>query len=399
MKKYQSLVFISMLLVTPFLGTMDASAQLPAQVKIGVALPLTGGLAMNGKEAKEGADLAAELINKNGGIKGKVKVELIYGDDRCEPTQSINITQRLIGQGIDFYIGNYCSQSALATMPILATEGIPQVVIAYAPSITGEARTANSVRFGLSAPIEMAPVAKYAVKVKGDKTFAAIGVNADYGREDTAAFASLVEKMGGKVIDFQFFPYGADFSTYLTKVQSMNVDAINVVAIGNDPVSFTKSYFELGLKKNVYTNCNFADTQYIEKQHPKPQNLFFSDVYDDGSPRAAEMPPPDPWVKEFYKEFELKYGKKPTRNNVWGYGIMRIYEEAVSALGTTDKKKIAEYLHSGKKFKTPFGEIGFAWCGQATNRCFVGKYEGEKIFYVKGRSWAEDVIPDPCPRK
>jgi len=388
-------VFVSVLLM----GTPTLWAQLPSSVKIGVAMPLTGPLASPGSEVKEGADLAAEVINKKGGIKGKAKIELIYGDDRCIPTDGVNATQRLISQGIDLYVGNYCSSVALATMPILEPLGIPQIVLAYAASITAEARTPNSVRIGPSAPLEMAPLAKYAIKEKGDRTFAVLGMNSDYGRSDAEAFAKAAEKLGGKVLDAQFYPYGADFSTYLTKVKNMNVDGVVIIAMGNDTISFTKSYQELGMKMNIYGNCNFVDNQYLDKQKPKPQNLYYSEMFDDMSARTKEVPPPEPWIKDFINEFRSKYGRLPTRNNVWGYACVRIFEEAVGAVGSLDKKRIAEYLHSGAKFKTPFGEMGFQWCGQAENKSLIGKFEGDKKLFLKPKSWGDDVIPDLCPPK
>lgn len=399
MRKHGVILFLSSLWTSFFLMAWSTWAQLPSTVRIGVVVPLTGALASPGNEVKEGADLAAELANKKGGIGGKAKIVLVYGDERCNPTDAVNATQRLLTQGIDLYLGNYCSSASLATMPILAGEGIPQIVLSYAPSITAEARTPNSVRIGPSAYLEMAPLAKYAIQVKGDKKFAAIGMNSDYGRSDTEAFAKIAEKLGGKVVDFQYYPYGADFSTYLTKVKNMGTDGILIIAMGNDTISFTKSYFELGLTMNIYGNCNFVDNQYLDKQKPKPQNLYYSEPFDDLSARTQEVPPADPWIQDFISAFEGKYGRKPTRNNVWGYACIRIFEEAVGTLGTLDKKRIADYLHSGVKFKSPFGEMGFQWCGQAENKCLIGKFEGDRKLFLKGKTWGEDVIPDLCPPK
>ena len=399
MSKRRVFLFVTVLVATLFFMAHGVWAQLPARVKIGVCQPLTGPIALNGQEVKAGADLAVELVNKEGGIKGKTKIELVYGDDRCSPTDGVNATQRLIAQAIDFYIGNYCSSVALATMPILAAEGIPQIVLAYAPAITAEARTPNSVRIGPKAPLEMAPLAKYAIKVKGDKKFAAVALNNDYGRSLAKAFAKTAKELGGTVVDFQYFPFGSDFSTYLTKVKNMNVDGVLIVAMGNDTISFTKSYFELGLDINIYGNCNFNDTQYLLKQKPKPKKLFYAWLFNDGSQRSKEVAEPDPWIKDFINRFQAKYGKMPTRNNSWGYACVRIFEQAIADIGTIDKKKIADYLHSGTKFKSTFGYFGFEWCGQSHNKCGIGKYEGGKKIFLMGKNWADDVIGDLCPQK
>ncbi|MFH1351438.1 MAG: ABC transporter substrate-binding protein [Pseudomonadota bacterium] len=399
MKNHRMILYALAGVLVLFLAVNNVWAQPPSSVKIAVSAPLSGVLALPGQEMKEGADLASELINKKGGINGKTKIELIYGDDRCNPTEGVNATQRLIAQGIDFYIGNYCSSVALATMPVLAAEGIPQIVLAYAPSITAEARTPNSVRIGPNAPLEMAPVAKYAVTVNKDKKFAAMGTNNDHGRSECEAFAKAAEKLGGKVIDFQYYPFGADFSTYLTKVKNLGVDGVVIIALGNDTITFTKSYFELGLKMNIYGNAAFVDAAYLQKVKPKPQNLYYAEQYDDYSDRTKDVPPPEPWIQDFIKEFEAKYGKKPDRNNVWGYACVRIFEQAVAATGTKDKKKIAEYLHSGAKFKTPFGNFGFQWCGQSENKSLIGKYEGDKKLFLKPQNWGDDIVGDLCPPK
>jgi branched-chain amino acid transport system substrate-binding protein len=398
MKKISILVFGS-LLVVGFLSNQPVWGKLPSSVTIGVGQPLTGPIALNGQEVKEGIDLAVEIINNAGGIKGKTKIKTLFGDTRCSPTDGVNATQRLLNQGVDAYIGNYCSSVALATMPILKSYQIPQIVLAFAPSITAEARTPNSVRIGPAAPLTMSQLAKYAVTLNGDKTFAAIALNNDYGRSMAAAYAQTVEQLGGKVVDFQYCPFGADFTTYLTKIKNLNVDGILIVTMGNDTVTFTKSYLELDMKNNIYTNCNFNDTQYVEKQKPKPQNLYYSWMFDDGSDRAPEVGPTDPWVQKFLDEFKAKYGRLATRNNAWGYACIRIFEQAITDIGKIEKVALAEYLHSGKSFKNAFGDFGFLWCGQSLNKCGIGKYQGDKKYFVKPKGWADDVLGEICPPK
>lgn len=374
-----------------------AAAELPATLRIAVVMPLSGPLTINGQEAKEGAELAAELINAKGGVAGKSKIELVPADDRCNPTEAVNATQRVIASGIHLYIGNYCSSAALATMPVLAAEGIPQIVLAYAPSITGSARTPNSVRIGPSAGLQMAPLAKYAVTVDKKKKFAALATNDDFGRSMAAAFADAVKKLGGEVIDTQYYRFGADFSTNITKIKSLGVDGILFVGLGNDTVSFTKSYNELGLTINIYGGDNFSDAQYIEKQKPKPQNLIFSWVYDDNSKRAAEVPQQAEHIKQFVNAFKAKYNKEPARNHVWGYAAVEIYRQALEKLNTVDKKAIAQHLHSGAAFRTPFGDVSFAPCGQANNKSGVGKFMGEDPYFLKSKDWGDDVVPTLCP--
>mgnify|MGYP006273998431 CR=1 FL=1 len=374
-----------------------ASAQsLPPKTRIAVAVPLSGPLTSNGEEVKQGAELAAELINAKGGILGKSKIELIPVDDRCSPTDAVNATQRAMSSGIDMYVGNYCSSAALATMPVLAGEGIPQIVLAYAPTITGSARTPNSVRIGPSAGLQMAPLAKYAITVDKVKKFAAVVTNDDFGRSMGDAFADAAKKLGGEVVDTQYYKFGADFSTYLTKVKSLGVDGLLFIGLGNDTINFTKSYNELGLKMRIYGGDNFSDAQYIQKQSPKPQNLIFAWVYDDDSKRASDVGPQPANIKSFVEAFKAKFGKIPSRNNVWGYASVEVFRQAVEKVGSLDRKAISTYLHSGATFNTPFGDMSFGACGQSNNKNGVGKFEGEAPYFLRGKAWGDDVVPPLC---
>ena len=63
------------------LGTA-ATAQ--EKVRIGVVLPLSGQFAVGGQNVKRGYDLAAEDINKTGGINalGGAQIELLYADNQ-----------------------------------------------------------------------------------------------------------------------------------------------------------------------------------------------------------------------------------------------------------------------------------------------------------------------------
>src|SRR5579871_2686880 len=83
-------------------GTADA------QVKVGVAGPITGPNAAAGAELVQGASQAAEDINKAGGILGQ-KIELEFGDDASEPKQGVSVAGKLVANDVKFTIGHFNS--------------------------------------------------------------------------------------------------------------------------------------------------------------------------------------------------------------------------------------------------------------------------------------------------
>ena len=62
-------------------GTGLARAE---DITIAVAGPMTGAVATIGEQLKNGAELAAQAINKSGGVNGK-NIKVVIYDDACDP--------------------------------------------------------------------------------------------------------------------------------------------------------------------------------------------------------------------------------------------------------------------------------------------------------------------------
>ncbi|TEB12922.1 ABC transporter substrate-binding protein [Pelotomaculum propionicicum] len=65
-------------------------------VKVGVVLPLTGDFAAYGKMGLNGARMAVNEINENGGLLGGRKIELFIEDNQTDPGVSITKARKLI---------------------------------------------------------------------------------------------------------------------------------------------------------------------------------------------------------------------------------------------------------------------------------------------------------------
>ena len=64
-------------------------------IKIGVNLELSGGVAAYGNAEKNGVELAAEQINKDGGILGK-KVKLVVKDNKSDNNEAATVAANLV---------------------------------------------------------------------------------------------------------------------------------------------------------------------------------------------------------------------------------------------------------------------------------------------------------------
>jgi branched-chain amino acid transport system substrate-binding protein len=100
-------------------------------VVLGAAVSLTGKYSVNGKNTKDGYDLAVKRINEMGGVKvgGKsYKLKVLYYDDESTPARGAQLAERLISQdGVQFLLGAYSSGLTKAIAPVTEKYKVPHV--------------------------------------------------------------------------------------------------------------------------------------------------------------------------------------------------------------------------------------------------------------------------------
>ncbi|MFQ5795852.1 MAG: ABC transporter substrate-binding protein [Candidatus Bipolaricaulia bacterium] len=377
-------------------------AQLSSSIKIGGVFPLTGAVAREGREVKDGAELARDLINGEGGIAGEVQIELAFEDSKCNPDEGARVARRLIDA--DFVMGDFCSSAALAEQPIFAAAGIPQIVFAFATTLTGEARrqanAVRSVRLGPQAKTEMAPLAKYAASVNGDKRFFAIGQNTDFGRSMVEEFEKVLNQLGGEIIQKEFTtPFKSDFTPELTKVKASEAEALLAIGLAFEEINLANQYRELDLTQTFYGSDLLNDVSFKSAvaEAGKADGFFFPWVFDNGTNlRTFPRVEPEPGAKAMNNAFIGRRGRPATRNNGWGWGSVQLVKQAIEAANSVNARTVTNHILSGAKFDLPYGTYGFLPCGQADMRTGVATYSQAQVILVADRSFGDDVVTDLC---
>src|SRR5436190_6940648 len=95
-------------LVLAFGLALAAAGPAAAQIKLGVAGPMTGGSAAFGAQLKQGVEQAVEDINAAGGILGQ-KLTISIGDDRADPKEGVSVANKMLGDGVKFIVGHFNS--------------------------------------------------------------------------------------------------------------------------------------------------------------------------------------------------------------------------------------------------------------------------------------------------
>jgi len=107
-------------------GTLASSGALAQDVKVGVVLPLTGGLAPVGKQVQAGIKA---YMDKNGASVAGKKIDLIIKDDAGVPDNSKRLAQELIVNDKVAVVGSGITPSAMAIGPLSTQAKTANVVM------------------------------------------------------------------------------------------------------------------------------------------------------------------------------------------------------------------------------------------------------------------------------
>src|SRR5947207_3317290 len=118
-------------------GTASAQAK---SVKIAMIAPLSGPWARQGQLLRQGADMAVEEFNSQGGIRslGGAKLEIIYADAGDNTEKAKHAAQRLLSDHPDLVGGSgaWLSSFTLAVTEVTERAELPMLTLSYSDAIT-----------------------------------------------------------------------------------------------------------------------------------------------------------------------------------------------------------------------------------------------------------------------
>ena len=316
---------------------MAANAQ---NIVIGASVPDTGPAAAPAMWQRWGYQLAIDEANTAGGVLGK-KVELLAYDNRCNPSEAVNVANKLVEAKVVTVVGAHCSSATLATMPLIAAAKIPLVDgVASSPKITelsGIGGNEWAFRINPTDDDMMQALGLYLGQNSSIKRVAILGEDTDFGRGGAAAFTTVAKKNGLEVISTDFHPQSyPDFTSLLTRIQQSKPDAIAIFQLAGDQLNFLRNAMQLGVK-----------IPYIGRFDPGGNNLQIIQAGGmEGSITAWTYSylVDTPANKAFAAEIEKLHKTTPVLQTWAGYDVMRLVLTAIKEAGSTDPTAIRDAI-------------------------------------------------------
>lgn len=250
-------------------------------VKIGVNQPLTGAIAASGNYILEGAKIAADEINANGGVKGK-QIQLVVEDNKGNPTEAANVTEKLIVRDkVPVLMGAWGSTLTLASMPKLMEYKVPMVVETSSSVKITKSGNPYVFRLAPTSAIEADNFVRY-IEPLGIKKADLLVVNNDWGRGAAVEFRRVLEANGVEVGKELIMDAAAqDMTSQLSEIRGSDADTLIVTTAVEQLTLLLKQAQSLGLKRQIITTGGSQSPDQLIEQAGSAANgsmhlLFFT---------------------------------------------------------------------------------------------------------------------------
>lgn len=187
--------------------TLAAASSFPAPaiaqsepIKVGYLPALTGPSSSTGVGINRGVQLSVELINKEGGIKGR-KIELIARDTQSDPTKAVNAVAELTQRAkVSMIFGPVNSGEALAATPLIARDKVPMLHPCWVDELIDVKKYPMAYRQAPTNTQVGAGANYYVVDVLKLKKVAVISDTTGYGTASVNTYVPMLKAKGADVV-------------------------------------------------------------------------------------------------------------------------------------------------------------------------------------------------------
>ena len=262
--------------------TSPAASLAKTPIKIGVAVGLTGYMSDNDTHYSEGAQLAAKVLNAQGGVDGH-EIQLSVVDMQSNAAMDVTVANQLLNQkGIDVLLHGSVSAGTAAIAPIVSNKEVPMIAASVLPSDP-------TWTFSVLQPVSStnAIALDFLSKVLHAKKVAVLYSQTPYGQQAAAALGKQAEALGISVPWSQGAATDAtDLTPIVQQIQAANVDAVIDTLTGPNHIVFAKDATSSGLKIPVIMGTD-ARTTFKQATDANP-NSYWTGIAAQVYPNNAD---------------------------------------------------------------------------------------------------------------
>jgi branched-chain amino acid transport system substrate-binding protein len=335
----------------------DASAQ----IKLGVAGPLTGGSAAFGAQLKNGTEQAVADINAAGGILGQ-RIQVFVGDDRGDPKEGVSVANKFVGDGVKFVVGHFNSGVTMPASEVYQENGMLAITPAATnPRIT-ERNMWNIFRTCGRDDQQGAVAGEYLLQNYKGKKIAIVHDKTTYGQGLADVTKATINKGGLREVLYEGVNKDdKDFSALISKIKASGADLVYWGGLHDTGGLILRQMRDQGVRAPLMGGDGITDDEFAAIAGPGAEGTLMTYGPD---PRKR------PEAKAVVEKFRAK-NFEPQAYTLYSYAAVEIIKQAAEAAKSLDPKKVAEQIKSGMKLRTVIGELSYDKKGDVTRLDYV----------------------------
>jgi len=329
---------------------LSANCSLIAGVKIGAVTCLTGALSTFGVSSAQGAKLAVEETNANGGVLGQ-PVELIVEDNGSKSGEAATIARKFISQDkVAAILGDLTSSATMEIAPLAQAAKIPLLT----PSATNVAITAigNYIfRSCFIDPFTGNVMARFALDhLHAKRAILLTDVKQDYSVGVSDAIRQYFTNNGGQIVRAISYTSGdTDFRTQLTEVRSGRPDVVFLPAYYTEAALILRQARQLGINAPFVGGEGWDSPALVRIAGKSADGNYYTNHFSAADPSSR--------VKAFVEKYRAKYRATPDALAALWYDGAGLLFLAANRAGSADPAKIRDALESTRDFQGVTGMI------------------------------------------
>jgi len=339
-------------------GLLAMGTAAAQDVKVGVLYPIK---TMLGQQGRNGAELAAQMINADGGVLPGRPLRLIVYDDNYQPADAVSAARRLLAEDkVPVIVGGINTAVSLGITQVARQSGAMFLAaVTKAPQVTEYDR---AFRFNPLVSTDGEVFNQYLKDRIKPQRMAVVVENGDYGR---SIIANMKAAFGNAVVATELYEIlkQTDFSTLASRVKSANPDVVCMAfSAPEQGGSLLRTLAEAGVKARRCILPGSVTPALVQVAGPAAEGAFTLDIWAPTMNTETN--------RKFVAAYEARYKAPPGKVDFLGFESMWVLGQAIRAAGTaTDTARIAATLRQGT-WDSPRGPLKFPG-NQATSDKWV----------------------------
>jgi branched-chain amino acid transport system substrate-binding protein len=370
------------LALIPALALAATGARAADPIKIGQVVTVTGSNAPWGIPENNALKDEIKRINAAGGILGR-QVELVDYDYKGDQLEAVNVTKRMIGDGVCAIIGPGSSGAGIAMTAVTEAAGIPMVATsATNPKVTFNFDTKMPIHTAFRAcfidPFQGSVAARFVTAdLKAKRCAIIFDVGSDYSQGLDQYFREAFIRYGGTIVAREGYRSGEmDFRAILGKIRSTSPDVIYLPTDMTQAAMVMKQGRQLGLKCAFVSDDSCDTPDLLPLAGPAAEGCYFTNLC------SLE----DPAIKTWIAEYSKKYGGVPVLPNcIMAVDAMRAIAAAITRGKSAEPASIIAQLEQLRDVQVLTGKLTMdpITHNPVNKPCVVETVKAGQIRYLK----------------